>query len=222
MILSPSVLSADFVDLKDQLDICAANGITHIHYDVMDGDFVPAISFGDTILKCIRKHYPDFFLDVHMMVTEPVRFLEAYKTAGADGFTVHYEACKHIDRSIQAIKAAGLKAGVALNPGTPVCMLQDILPEVDMVLIMSVNPGFGGQSFIPYALDKIKELDRIRRERGLHYTIQVDGGASAANAAGLVAAGVDDMVAGSAVFKGDIEKNIQAIYTAVNGGIKLC
>ena len=218
MILSPSVLSADFVVLQDQLDACVRSGVTHIHFDVMDGDFVPAISFGDSILKSISSHYPELFMDVHMMVTEPDRFFETFKKSGACGLTVHYEACKHIDRSIKAIKALGLKAGVALNPGTPVSMLENLLRDVDLVLIMSVNPGFGGQSFIPYALDKIRLLDRIRAERGLKFDIQVDGGVSTANAAELKAAGVDDIVAGSAVFKGNIEENIHALYTATDGG----
>ena len=218
MILSPSVLSADFVELAEQLDICAAAGVNQIHFDVMDGDFVPAISFGDPILRCIRRHYPGFFMDVHMMVTEPDRFLDTFREAGADRITVHYEACRHIDRSINAVKAAGLRAGVALNPGTPVSMLEDILPEVDLVLIMSVNPGFGGQKFIPYALDKVRALSGMRAERGLSFDIQVDGGVNAANAADLIRAGADDLVAGSAVFKGDIEQNIHALYTAMDGG----
>ena len=220
MRLSPSVLSADWMRLKEQLDACAAAGVTTIHFDVMDGAFVPAISFGDPILKSIKAGYPSLFMDVHMMVEEPSRFFDMFREAGADGITVHYEACRHVDRSLQALHQMGLKAGIALNPGSPVSLLEDLLPEADMVLLMSVNPGFGGQKFIPYVMDKIRALDRIRKERGLDFEIQVDGGVNRENAGELVRAGVCDLVAGSAVFKGDIRENCEMLYQSMNGGIK--
>ncbi len=207
MILSPSVLSADFVILGQQLDELKDGGVSHIHFDMMDGDFVPAISFGPPVLASIAKHY-DLYMDVHMMVTEPGRYIDAVKAAGADGITVHAEACRHIDRTLEAIRAAGCDVGVSLNPGTPVVMLNEILSKVDLVLLMSVNPGFGGQSYIPYVTDKIRQLSRLREQRGLAFSIQVDGGVTADNAAELTEAGADNLVAGSAVFKGGIAENL--------------
>jgi len=213
--LSPSVLSADFVILGQQLDIMVSQGILDVHYDMMDGDFVPQVSFGPAILKTIRRHYPQLRLDVHMMVTEPGRYVEEMKNAGADLITVHYEACRHIDRVINQIKSLGISAGVSINPGTPVSVLEDILPELDMVLIMGVNPGFGGQKLIPYTFDKIRKLKRMREEKDLSFSIQEDGGATVANARSLADSGVDNLVAGSAVFNGDIKKNIEDFKVAL-------
>ena len=211
MRLSPSILSSDFTKLGEQLEIVKSSGVDAIHFDVMDGDFVPAISFGDPVLKSIKDRFGDsLYLDAHLMVTEPIRYVEAFRKAGADGITVHIEACKHIDRTIEAIRELGCDVGVALNPGTPVESISEIIHKVDLVLIMSVNPGFGGQKYIDYCTDKIKKVYDIKKTRGLEYSIQVDGGASPKNLQMLLDAGCDNIVAGSAVFKGDIAANCAA------------
>ncbi|MDR0925685.1 MAG: ribulose-phosphate 3-epimerase, partial [Hungatella sp.] len=173
--LAPSILAADFKILGQQVSEVAEAGAQYIHLDVMDGAFVPSISFGMPVIGSLRG-CTDRFFDVHMMVEEPGRYVNDIKEAGADLICVHAEACTHLDRTINQIKEAGLKAGVALNPATPLSVLDLILPEVDMVLIMTVNPGFGGQKFIPYTLDKVRALRRICRERNLQTDIQVDGG----------------------------------------------
>ncbi len=208
MRLAPSVLSADFTRLGEQLDVLTASGVDCIHYDVMDGDFVPALSFGDTILKNIKDRCGDkLFLDAHLMVTEPARFVEVFRKAGADNITVHAEACKHIDRSLQAVIDSGAQAGIALNPGTPLEMISEVIHKVDLVLIMSVNPGFGGQKYIEYCTDKIARLSKWKKDLGLDFSIQVDGGVSPANVKKILDAGADNIVAGSAVFKNDIAAN---------------
>lgn len=208
MRLSPSVLAADFTKLGEQLDIVKSTGVNAIHYDVMDGDFVPALSFGDTILKNIKNRYgDDFFLDAHLMVSEPARFVDVFRKAGADNITIHIEACKHIDRSIAAVKDSGAQVGIALNPGTPLESISEIIHSVDLVLIMSVNPGFGGQKYIEYCTKKIARLNQWKKELGLDFSIQVDGGISPANVQTVLDAGVDNVVAGSAVFKNDIAAN---------------
>lgn len=209
-ILSPSLLSANFYNLEADFLILKKCGITNLHIDVMDGDYVPSISFGMPVIASIRKK-TDFIFDVHMMVTEADRYVEAMKEAGADIITVHYEAIKHLDRAVNHIKALGIKAFVSLNPATPIAVLENILPLIDGVLIMSVNPGFGGQSYIPYCTQKIKDLDRIRRERKLDFQIQVDGGINSDTIKTVLEAGADNIVAGSAVFNGDIEKNINQL-----------
>ena len=166
------------------------------------------------VISSLRKSV-DFFFDVHMMVENPERYIEDFYKSGANGITIHFEACKHIDRCIAQIKALGLRSGISLNPATPVSFLENIITEVDMVLIMSVNPGFGGQKFIPYSLDKIKELSKMREKKNPKLLIQVDGGVDACNIKELSEAGVDEFVAGSSVFKGDILKNIKALNTSL-------
>lgn len=206
-ILSPSILASDLIDLKPSLDVFKKTAVKNIHVDVMDGFFVPSISFGMPYVSSLRKH-TDLVLDVHMMVDEPDRYVEDMYKAGADIITVHLEACKHLDRTINHIKSLGLAVGVALNPATPIVGLDEILPFVDMVLIMSVNPGFGGQAFIPYTAKKIARLDQIRRDNKLDYTIQVDGGINTETLPIVLEAGVDNIVAGSALFNGNLAENI--------------
>ncbi|RKD28214.1 ribulose-phosphate 3-epimerase [Lacrimispora algidixylanolytica] len=204
--LAPSILAADFKNLGQQVSDVSLAGAQYIHLDVMDGAFVPSISFGMPVISSIRS-CTDRIFDVHMMVEEPGRYVSEIKVAGADLICVHAEACTHLDRTINQIKEAGLKAGVALNPATPLSVLDCILSEVDMVLIMSVNPGFGGQKFIPYTLTKIRELRNLCKERGLDTDIQVDGGVTCDNIRELIDAGANVFVAGSAVFKGDAVAN---------------
>lgn len=197
--LAPSILSADFSRLGEHVAEIEKGGAHLIHVDVMDGHFVPNISFGATIMKSLvgKTSMP---FDVHLMIETPDKYIPEFVTPQTEFITVHQEACTHLHRTVQLIKSLGVKAGVALNPATSLSTLDYILEDVDMVLIMSVNPGFGGQKFIPSAMDKIRELAMIREEMGLNFEIQVDGGACLENAAELIEAGVDIMVAGSAVF----------------------
>ena len=212
--IAPSLLAANFFDLSSQMKLLKEGNIEILHLDVMDGMFVPSISFGMPVISSLRKSV-DFFFDVHMMVENPERYIEDFYKSGANGITIHFEACKHIDRTISQIKSFGLRSGISINPATPVSFLQNILSEVDMVLIMSVNPGFGGQKFIPYSIDKIKELSKMRAERNQKLLIQVDGGVDVNNIKSLSDAGVDEFVAGSSVFKGDILNNIKALNDAL-------
>ena len=200
--LAPSILAADFTRLGEQVRAVDEAGAQYIHLDVMDGAFVPSISFGMPVIKSLRE-ITDKVFDVHMMVEEPGRYVEDMCRCGADLITVHAEACTHLDRVVNQIKEGGMRAGVAVNPATPLSVLDPILGELDMVLIMTVNPGFGGQKLIPYTMEKIRSLRRILTERGLAADIQVDGGISSANVREVLEAGANVFVAGSAVFGED-------------------
>ena len=205
--LSPSILAADFANLGRDIRIADEAGAQYIHFDVMDGAFVNNISFGIPVLKSVRK-ITDCVLDVHLMIEHPERYVHEFAEAGADIITVHAEATDHLDAVIEMIKKEKVMAGVALNPSTPLSEIEYILPKVDMVLIMSVNPGFGGQAFIPYCLDKISDLSRLLDKKGLKTDIEVDGGVTLQNVSEIVEAGANIIVAGSAVFNGDIAKNV--------------
>jgi ribulose-phosphate 3-epimerase len=210
-IIAPSLLSADFLNLQKDCDMLNTSKADWFHLDVMDGQFVPNISFGLPVIEKIRKATTKI-CDVHLMILEPGNFAEAFKKAGADVLTVHYEACPHLHRNLQQIKSLGMKAGVALNPHTPVHLLSDILHDIDMVLVMSVNPGFGGQQFIPHSLEKIRTLKKMITERNLSTLIEIDGGVTLDNAASIVKAGTDVLVAGNTVFKSaDPEATIAAL-----------
>jgi ribulose-phosphate 3-epimerase len=198
-IIAPSLLTADFLHLEDACNMLNESQADYFHLDVMDGRFVPNISFGMSIIKQLRKTSKKFF-DVHLMILEPEKYAEEFKDAGADGLTVHIEACTHLHRNIQQIKSLGMKAGVALNPHTSVSFLQDIIADIDLVCLMSVNPGFGAQSFIPHSIQKIKELKSLITQRSSSAKIEVDGGVSLQNAKEILNAGADILVAGNAVF----------------------
>ncbi len=198
-ILSPSLLSADFSRLADELAALEDAGLTWAHLDVMDGLFVPNITFGPPVIAALRRRSKLYF-DTHLMVERPERYLSAFRDAGSDLICVHVEATIHLERTLSEISRLGAAPAVALNPATPLCSLEYVLPQVEMVLIMSVNPGFGGQSFIPFCLDKVRDLAAMRAARGLTFRIQVDGGVSPDNTAALVAAGADVLVSGSAFF----------------------
>ena len=207
--LSPSILSSDFGRLGEDIRVVDEAGAEYIHIDVMDGMFVPSITIGMPVVKSIRK-YTDKVLDVHLMIEDPDRYIVEFAKAGADIITVHAEACKHLDRTVELIKSQSVMVAVALNPATSLECIEYILPRLDMVLIMSVNPGFGGQKFIPYSIDKIKTLKSMIDERGLNVDIEVDGGVNLDNVSDIIDAGANIIVAGSAVFNGDAEANVRA------------
>ncbi|NCB76091.1 MAG: ribulose-phosphate 3-epimerase [Negativicutes bacterium] len=198
--IAPSILSADFSKLGEEVAAIEAAGADWVHIDVMDGHFVPNLTFGAPVVSCLRKVTKMPF-DVHLMVEAPQNYIADFAKAGADILTVHLETAPHLHRVIQAIKEAGLKAAVSLNPSTPLCLLEEILPDLDMVLLMSVNPCFGGQAFIPSSLEKVRKLRQMLDAKGLKTDIQVDGGVTPDNAAQLIAAGATVLVAGSAVYK---------------------
>jgi ribulose-phosphate 3-epimerase len=195
----PSILSADFAHLADEIARVERGGVSMLHLDVMDGHFVDNLTIGPPVVECVRKA-TRLHLDVHLMIEDPGRYAPEFVKAGANSVSVHYEACRHLDGVLGMIRNAGAMAGVVLNPGTPVAVLEDILHVADYVLLMSVNPGFGGQKLIPYVLDKVRKLDRMRREKKLALPIEIDGGVHLDNLADVVRAGCDWIVTGSAIF----------------------
>ena len=199
MILAPSLLAADFGNLQQAIEMVNASEADWFHIDIMDGVFVPNISYGMPVLSVIQKHATKP-LDVHLMIVDPSRYISTFAKLGSDILTVHYEACTHLHRTLQAIKAEGMKAGVALNPHTPVALLEDIIQEIDVLLLMSVNPGFGGQSFIENTYKKVRQAKMLIEQAGASTLIEIDGGVSLKNAKALVEAGADTLVAGSFVF----------------------
>lgn len=209
--IAPSILSADFSKLGEDIERIDKGGADFIHIDVMDGSFVPNISLGLPVIKSIRNRTDKVF-DVHLMISNPSKYIDDFIDAGADIITVHYEADSHIDRTINYIKSKGKKAAISLNPGTPTSVLKDLIPNLDMVLIMSVNPGFGGQKFIPYCLDKIREIKDFSNKVNPSLLIEVDGGVDKSNVKDIIEAGANVIVAGSAIFNGgEISDNIKAL-----------
>lgn len=206
MILAPSMLAADFKELGKEIKAIEENGAKYLHFDVMDGIFVPSISFGMPVLESIRPA-TNLVCDAHLMITEPIRYIEAFAKAGADLITIHLEACENVEATIAKIRECGCKVGISICPETPVSSLENFVDKVDMVLIMSVHPGFGGQKFIPESLDKIRELKTMLLAKGLDVDIQVDGGIYTTNVEEVIKAGANIIVAGSAVFKGDTAQN---------------
>lgn len=214
-ILSPSLLSADFSRLGAQIEAIDAAGAEYIHIDVMDGLFVPSISYGMPVIKSIRKTTGRVF-DVHLMINEPVRYINEFVESGADIITVHVEACSDVAATLDKIKSYGVKAGITLNPDTPISAIEPYLDRVDMALVMSVNPGFGGQKFITSSVGKLNELKALREEKGLCFDIEVDGGINIENLPTVLEAGANVIVAGSAVFKGDAADNVKKFKDIMN------
>lgn len=218
-VVAPSILAADFSQLGDQLKECADSGVSWIHCDIMDGHFVPNISFGPGVVSAVRQSVPDMFLDVHLMIENPEKYVEDFADAGADLISVHYETCPHLHGTLQLIRSHGCMTGVVINPGTPVGNIEPVLKEADLVLIMSVNPGFGGQKFIEDSYEKIRKLVHLRDQIRADFLIEVDGGVGLKNIKKLVSAGVDILVAGSSVFKAEnISDRIEELSSRAASG----
>ncbi|MEX0719437.1 MAG: ribulose-phosphate 3-epimerase [Balneolaceae bacterium] len=211
-VLAPSILAADYSQLGKDIKDCTKGGVSWIHCDIMDGHFVPNFSYGPAVVKAAKKSAPEAFFDVHLMIENPDVYVEKFVEAGADLISVHFETCPHLHRSIQHIKKYGIMAGVVVNPATSLHNIEPILPLVDLVLIMSVNPGFGGQSFIESSYDKLEKLAAIREEKGLSFLIEVDGGVSLKNIRKIAEAGADVLVAGNSVFSAqDITARVEEL-----------